>query len=289
MGESLQTPQFEGAEDRLVEREWIGLDDVSFVRNRRTILDQIKWSVSPGEHWVVMGANGSGKTTLLQLMAGYLWPTRGNITVLGAKFGSTDLRELRKRIGWVGSFLQVQIPPSQRPLDFIVSGKFASIGIFEKPEDEDYRQAREIACRLRCEKILESTYGVLSQGEKQRLLIARALIHNPELLILDEPCAGLDLAAREQLLQILQDLGNSANTPTLIYVTHHLEEIVSIFTHVLLLKDGKILSKGGKQHILRSSLLRETFGISMEVVEEGDRFWAHIRPDTMAKYRYHDA
>lgn len=267
-----------------MEKDWIRLEDVSFVRNRRIILHQIEWSVSNGDHWVVMGANGSGKTTLLQLLAGYLWPTQGNITVLGARFGHTDLRELRKKIGWVGSFLQVQVPPSQRPLDFIVSGKFASIGIFEKPEKEDYRQAHEVACQLRCEKILESPYGVLSQGEKQRLLIARALIHDPELLILDEPCAGLDLVAREQLLQILQDLGNSPNTPTLIYVTHHLEEIVSIFTHTLLLKDGKILSQGRKQDILRSSLLREAFGISMDVVKEGDRYWAHIQPGAISKF-----
>lgn len=259
---------------------WIKLEDVSFVRNRRIILEQIKWSVNPGEHWVVLGANGSGKTTLLQLLAGYLWPTRGRITVLGQKFGHTDLRELRKKIGWVGSFLQVQIPPAQSPLDFIVSGKFASIGIFEKPEEEDYRQAHEVASRLRCERILQSPYGVLSQGEKQRLLIARALIHNPELVILDEPCAGLDIVAREQLLQILEELGRSPNAPTLIYVTHHLEEIVSAFNHALLLKDGRIQALGRKEHIISSALLSESFGIPLEVVTNGSRYWAQISETT---------
>ncbi|MCK8602573.1 ABC transporter ATP-binding protein [Desulfoferrobacter suflitae] len=266
-----------------MENDWIRLDKVSLVRNRKTILEAIQWSVSPGDHWVVMGANGSGKTTLLQLLAGYLWPTRGNITVLGERFGHTDLRTLRKKIGWVGSFLQIQVPPSERPVDFIVSGKFASIGIFEQPAEDDYRHAYQVACRLRVDKILQSPYGVLSQGEKQRLLIARALMHNPQLVILDEPCAGLDLAAREQLLQILQDLGSSANSPTLIYVTHHLEEIVPIFTHTLLLKDGKILAQGTNEDILRSSLLQEAFGLAMEVVKDKGRYWAHIQADAVAK------
>jgi len=259
-----------------VDADWIKLEDVSFVRNRRVILEQIKWSVNPGDHWVVLGANGSGKTTLLQLLAGYLWPTLGSITVLGKEFGHTDLRELRKKIGWVGSFLQAQVPSSQLPLDFIVSGKFASIGIFEKPQEEDYRQARELASRLRCDKILQSPYGVLSQGEKQRLLIARALVHNPELVILDEPCAGLDIVAREQLLYILEGLGRSSSSPTLIYVTHHLEEIVPAFNHALLLKDGRVHALGEKEGILRSSLLSETFGIPLEVVRNGNRYWTHI-------------
>lgn len=256
--------------------DWIRLKDVSFVRSRKLILDRIDWRISPHEHWTVLGANGSGKTTLLQLLAGYLWPTQGTITVLGQKFGQVDLRELRKKIGWVGSFLQVQIPPSQRPLDFIVSGKFASIGIFEQPEAEDYRQAREVASRLRCDKILQSAYGVLSQGEKQRLLIARALIAEPELLILDEPCAGLDVAAREQLLQILEKLGKAASAPTLIYVTHHLEEIIPVFTHAILLKDGRVLARARKEDVLQAHLLSEAFGIQLAVVKAADRYWTHL-------------
>lgn len=259
-----------------METDWIRLEGVSFVRNRRSILEQIEWTVSPGNHWVVLGANGSGKTTLLQLLAGYLWPTEGKITVLGERFGHTDLRELRKKIGWVGSFLQIQIPPAQKPLDFIVSGKFASIGIFENPGEEDYLQAREVASRLKCDKILDSTYGVLSQGEKQRLLIARALIHNPELVILDEPCSGLDIVAREQLLEILEELATSPNSPTLIYVTHHLDEIVPAFDHALLLKDGTILAQGSKEAMLRSPLLSEAFNIPLEVFRNGSRYWAQI-------------
>ena len=255
---------------------WIHLQDVSFIRSRRLILDGINWTVQPRDHWVVLGANGSGKTTLLQLLAGYLWPSRGRITVLGEEFGRVDLRQLRKRIGWVGSFLQTQIPPNQKPLDLIVSGKFASIGIYDTPEEEDYEKARELAQRLKCTEILDSPYAVLSQGEKQRLLIARALIHRPRLLILDEPCAALDLVAREQLLSILESLGRGPDAPTMVFVTHHLEEIMPVFSHVFLLKEGRCLAQGRKEDLLRSDLLSRAFGISFEVMEEECRFWTRV-------------
>lgn len=255
------------------DRSRICLKNVSFVRRNRLILDGMDWTVPSHTHWVVLGANGSGKTTLLQLLAGYLWPTRGQITVLGHPFGHVDLRELRKKIGWVGSFLQAQIPSSQRPLDLIISGKYASIGVFETPREDDYHTAHELAERLGCRKVLDLPYGVLSQGEKQRLLIARALIHRPQLLILDEPCAGLDLVAREQLLHTLDELGGMPDAPNLILVTHHLEEITPIFTHVLLLKEGRCLARGRKENILKADLLTEAFGIPLEVSGDGRRYW----------------
>jgi iron complex transport system ATP-binding protein len=253
---------------------WTRLKEVSFIRRQRLILDRINWDIAPGSHWTVLGANGSGKTTLLQLLAGYLWPSRGQITVLGEPFGGTDLRELRKRIGWVGSFLQSQIPSGQRPLDLIVSGKYASIGIFEKPGQSDYKKAEELAGRFGCSHLLKMPYGVLSQGEKQRLLIARALIHQPQLLILDEPCPGLDLVAREKLLQGLEALSRTPNAPTMIFVTHHLEEIMPSWTHVLLLKQGKCLAQGLKQEILSPEPLSEAFEIPIQVATDGRRYWA---------------
>ncbi|NSW87693.1 MAG: ABC transporter ATP-binding protein [Syntrophobacteraceae bacterium] len=252
------------------------MEDVSFVRSRRMILDQINWNVSAGDHWVVLGANGSGKTTLLQMLAGYLWPTRGRVTVLGERFGQVDLRLLRKRIGWVGSFLEAQIPSTQRPLDLIVSGKFASIGIFEVPEEQDYRQACDLAAQLRCDHVLDSPYGVLSQGEKQRLLIARALIHRPRLLILDEPCAGLDLVSRELLLHTIEDLAHSEDPPTMVLVTHHLEEIMPAFGRVFMLKNGRCLAQGRKEEVLKSGMMEEAFGIPVHVVEEGGRYWSRV-------------
>jgi len=261
----------------VVDEKWICLEDVSFVRRRWLILDRISWNIRPGNNWVVLGANGSGKTTLLQLLAGYLWPTEGSVTVLGEAFGHIDLRELRKKIGWVGSFLEAQIPPAMRPLDLIVSGKYASIGIFDNPKDGDYEQALALASQLKCGGILDLPYGVLSHGEKQRLLIARAVIHQPQLLILDEPCSGLDLVAREQLLETLEHLGQTPGGPTLILVTHHLQEIMPTFTHAFLLKEGRCLSQGKKEEILSSELLTEAFGISVKVTQEENRYWSQIR------------
>lgn len=259
---------------------WISLESVCLVRNRRPILQDIDWTIERGTHWVVLGPNGSGKTTLLQLLAGYLWPTRGAITVLGEKFGHCDLRELRKRIGWVGSFLEAKIPPAQKPLDLIVSGKTASIGIFDIPTDEDYRKARTVACRMGCEEVLDSTYGVLSQGEKQRLLIARALVHDPQLLVLDEPCAGLDIVARERLLQTLESLATGSNPPTMLFVTHHVEEITPSVSHAFLLKGGRCVAQGKKSNVLRSDCMSEAFGIGLQVVGTNGRYF--LRPASSA-------
>jgi iron complex transport system ATP-binding protein len=259
-----------------MENSWIGIENIRFVRNRRLILEDITWRIEPGEHWVVLGANGSGKTTLLQILAGYLWPSSGDVTVLGERFGEVDLRTLRKKIGWVGSFLQAQVPPSQKPLEFIVSGKYASLGIFDKPEALDFQEAADLAASLHCENILDLPYAVLSQGEKQRLLIARALINKPRLLILDEPCGGLDLVSREKLLGTLEDLGRTPGGPSMVLVTHYLEEIMPVFSHVLLLKSGRCAAKGAKEQILKSDLLTDAFGIRIEAGHENGRYWSRI-------------
>ena len=261
-----------------MENSWISFKNVRFVRNRRLILDDISWDIRPGEHWVVLGANGSGKTTLLQILAGYLWPTSGDVTVLGEHFGEVDLRALRRKIGWVGSFLQAQVPPSQSPLEFIVSGKYASLGIFDKPEAEDFEEAARLAERLGCGKILDLPYAVLSHGEKQRLLIARALIHKPRLLILDEPCGGLDLVSREQLLSTLESLGRMSDGPAMILVTHYLEEIMPVFSHVFLLKSGCCAARGKKDQILKRELLSQAFGIRIEAGAENGRYWSRVLP-----------
>lgn len=252
---------------------WIAaLQQVHFVRSRRAILTGITWRLQKGEHWVVLGANGSGKTTLLLLLAGYLWPTQGSVTVLGQRFGTVDLREVRKKIGWVGSFLQEHVPAHQKPLDLIVGGKFASIGVYEKPSLQDTRKAEELAEILGCAAVVHNPYGVLSQGEKQRVLIARALMANPKLLILDEPCSGLDLVAREQLLETLDRLGRDAQGPTLVLVTHHLEEIMPVFSHVLVLRQGRCVASGLKEQVLTAPVLSSAFGIPIEVEAHGGRY-----------------
>ncbi|NTV43594.1 MAG: ABC transporter ATP-binding protein [Syntrophobacteraceae bacterium] len=264
--------------EALLTDTWICLKSVSFVRNRRPILQDIDWTVERGTHWVILGPNGSGKTTLLQLLAGYLWPTRGEIILLGERFGNTDLRELRKKIGWVGSFLEAHIPPAQKPLDLIISGKTASIGIFDKPTREDYEKAGHIARQMGCEGILDSPYGVLSQGEKQRLLIGRALIHDPQLLVLDEPCAGLDIVARERLLQTLESLAAGPKPPTMVLVTHHVEEITPSVSHAFLMIGGRCVAQGKKRDVLRSACMSEAFGIGIEVVGGNGRFFLKLTP-----------
>lgn len=255
---------------------WIALEGVYFVRSRQPILTDITWRLNPGDHWVVLGANGSGKTTLLLLLAGYLWPTQGSLTVIGHRFGTVDLRELRRHIGWVGSFLQEQVPPHQKPLDLIVGGKFASIGVFEKPTPQDYQHAEMLAETLGCASVLKKPYGVLSQGEKQRILIARALMAEPQLLILDEPCSGLDLVAREQLLETLDRMGRTPKGPTLILVTHHLEEITPVFSHVFVLKQGRCAASGPKDDVLTAPVLTSAFGVPMEVHAHNGRYWARM-------------
>ncbi|MGC8491670.1 MAG: ABC transporter ATP-binding protein [Syntrophobacteraceae bacterium] len=242
------------------------------------ILDDISWQIRPGENWVVLGSNGSGKTTLLQILAGYLWPTSGEVTVLGERFGEVDLRVLRRKIGWVGSFLQAQVPPSQKPLEFIVSGKYATLGIFDTPSPSDFEEAAALAEKLHCQKILDLPYAVLSQGEKQRLLIARALISKPGLLILDEPCSGLDLVSREQLLSTLESLGRDPEGPSMILVTHYLEEIMPAFGHVFLLKSGRCTAQGEKPAILNPDLLTDAFGIPIDAGRENGRFWCRVAP-----------
>lgn len=259
-----------------MENSYISIKNVRFVRNKRLILDDISWEIRPGEHWVVLGANGSGKTTLLQILAGWLWPTSGDVTVLGERFGEVDLRALRRKIGWVGSFLQAQVPPSQMPLEFIVSGKYASLGIFDKPEAQDFEEAARLAAKLECDNILDLPYAVLSHGEKQRLLIARALVHKPRLLILDEPCGGLDLVSRERLLATLDGFGREPGGPSMILVTHYLEEIMPAFSHVLLLKSGRCAARGEKDPILRRDLLTHAFGISIEAGRENGRYWSRV-------------
>src|SRR5690625_3314554 len=184
----------------------ITMEDVSWRRDRKTILKQVNWKVINGQHWAILGLNGSGKTTLLNMLNGYIWPTTGSISVLGQLFGKTDIRELRKSIGWVSSSLEARIRSMQMTQDMVVSGKYASIGLYEDPTEADYEKASQLMEDLGCIHLLDRTYETCSQGEKQKVLIARALMAQPKLLILDEPTNGLDFIAREDLLNTIQQL-----------------------------------------------------------------------------------
>ncbi len=241
-------------------------------RGRTTILDDISWRVERGQHWVILGANGSGKTSLLSALTGYLMPTAGEIFVLGERYGQSDWRELRKHIGLVSSSVRQMMHDEEPALETVISGKYAMIDFWGKASHGDRVEARRILQLIECAHIAERQWLVLSQGERQRILIGRALMAKPRLLILDEPCAGLDPAAREHFLQFLQRIGHSKDAPTLVLVTHHVEEIMPVFSHVLMLKDGCLLASGTKAATLNGRNLSSAFGERMKLRMEKSRY-----------------
>lgn len=253
--------------------EIIDMRNVSWKRQKKTILSQVNWKVTRGQHWAVLGLNGSGKTTLLNIINGYIWPSTGEVRVLEKQFGKTDLRELRKSIGWVSSSLQERIKETDITENIVVSGKYASIGLYEHPAEADFHKASEIMKKLGCTNLTGRRYQTCSQGEKQKILIARGLMSSPELLILDEPCSGLDFIAREDLLTAINDLANQEDAPTIIFVTHHIEEILPIFTHSLLLRDGTVFNKGESETVLTSSGLSNFFKKAVKIKWQKERPW----------------
>lgn len=252
--------------------------NVSLIRDSKYILKNLHWSVAPGEHWAILGLNGSGKTTLLNMVNGYIFPTKGEMEVLGHKFGEYDLRELRKSIGWVSTALQEKLYPKEMALDIVISGKYAAIGLFQEPTKKDQELANHLLDLLDCKHIANRPYHTLSQGEKQKILIARGLMAAPRLLILDEPCTGLDIFAKEQLLSVIERLSQEKDAPTLIYVTHRTEEILPIFNRALLLRKGEIHSSGKRETVLTKENLRDFFQAPVLLETLKDRVW--LRPAT---------
>lgn len=224
-----------------------------------------------GEHWVILGANGSGKTSLLAALTGYLMPTAGEISALGQRYGETDWRELRTRIGLVSSSLRQMMNEAEPALLTVAGGKFAMIDFWGEPNRADRRQARSLLQLVEAGHLADREWGVLSQGERQRVLIARALMSRPRLLILDEPCAGLDPAAREHFVQFVDALARRADSPALVLVTHHVEEITPVFTHALLLAEGKVAAGGPRKRVLTSANLSAVFDCSVRLVRRQDR------------------
>ncbi|SET90975.1 ABC transporter ATP-binding protein [Paenibacillus sp. NFR01] len=251
----------------------IDLHQVTWTRGANTLLSNVDWQVRPGEHWALLGLNGSGKTTLLNMITGYLWPTSGSISVLGHRFGDVDLRELRKSIGWVSSSLQEKLYGTDRTQYVIISGKHATIGLYDDFSEEDTSLARELMRQLGCLHLWDREYRTCSQGEKQKLLIARALMANPRILILDEPCNGLDLFSRERLLESIRELALSKESPTLIYVTHHTEEILPVFSHTLLLRRGEVVQSGESADLLTTDVLSSFFEAEVVVDKHGERVY----------------
>ncbi|AXI10283.1 ATP-binding cassette domain-containing protein [Oceanobacillus sp. 143] len=254
----------------------IDIQNVDWRRDGNVILSEINWQVNRREHWAVLGLNGSGKTTLLNIINGYIWPTSGKVSVLDQHFGKTDIRELRKSIGWVSSSLQEKINGMEYGENVVVSGKYASIGLYEQPAADDYQRARELMEQLGCSHLANRKYQTCSQGEKQKILIARGLMASPDLLILDEPTNGLDFISREGLLAAIQQLAAQEDAPTIIFVTHHIEEILPIFNHTLLLRHGTVFNQGKTKDVLTSESLSHFFDIPLEVSWRKNRAWMTI-------------
>jgi iron complex transport system ATP-binding protein len=245
---------------------------VGIRRGGTRILHGVSWRVEAGQHWAILGANGSGKTSLLSALTGYFMPTSGEITVLGRRFGESDWRELRKHIGLVSSSIRQLMADSEPALESVISGRHAMIDFWGRATRADRVRARRLLRETECLYLADRPWLYLSQGERQRVLIARALMAEPRLLILDEPCAGLDPAAREHFLQFLQRLGRRRGAPTLILVTHHVEEIMPVFSHVLMLKAGRVLAAGKKTAVLNARHLSAAFGCPIKLNQRARRY-----------------
>jgi iron complex transport system ATP-binding protein len=256
----------------------IEISNLKIQRGGVTILDGVNWRVEQGQHWAILGANGSGKTSLLSALTGYLMPTTGEMVLLGKKYGRADWRELRKEIGIVSSSVRQKMADDEPALETVVSGKFAMIDFWGRLARADKTRALRILRQIECAHLAQRSWRVLSQGERQRILIGRALMARPRMLILDEPCAGLDPAAREHFLQFLQRLGQSRHAPTLVLVTHHVEEIMPVFSRALVLKGGKVLASGKKSEAVTAKNLSHAFGTKLTLHVKGGRFVMKVLP-----------
>jgi iron complex transport system ATP-binding protein len=243
----------------------LAISELSILRGRIRLLDSLRWEVQRGEHWVILGPNGSGKTSLLSALTGYLSPTEGSIAVLGQHFGESDWRALRTQIGLVSSSIRQMMPEQEPALATVISGKYAMIDFWGTAAPGDASAAMRILKKVEASHLADREWCYLSQGERQRILIGRALMARPQLLILDEPCAGLDPVAREKFLVFLQRLGSEPKGPTLVLVTHHVEEITPAFSHALLLRAGRTVAAGPKASVLNSQLLSQTFGTPVRI------------------------
>ena len=255
------------------QRPVIALSDVSLVLDGKKVLSHVDWKVMPGQNWVVIGPNGAGKTSLLSIIDGYRWPSSGTVSVLGRRFGEADLRELRPETGLVSSYLDWRIGGDEKVIDLVVSGKFGSTRMWSKVKPDDVARATSLLRELGCFEHRGKVVSELSQGERQKVAIARALMGRPRLLILDEPCEGLDIASRESFLAGLAPLLSKRGGPSFIEVTHRTEDIPPGFTHALLLREGRVTDSGKIEATLTSGKLTRCLGTQVEMTRLGDRYY----------------
>lgn len=258
--------------------EVLGLAGVSVVRGTKTLLDDVDWRVAEGERWVVLGPNGAGKSTLLQIAGARMHPTRGVAGILDEVLGAVDVFELRPRIGLASTSLANQIPGYEKVLNVVVTASYGVTGRWrEDYERDDERRAFRLLEEWGMSSFMARPFASLSEGERKRVQIARALMSDPELLLLDEPGAGLDLAGREDLVRRLSELAADPIAPSTVLVTHHLEEVPPGFTHALLLRDGGVVAQGPISEVLTEEHLSTTFGIPLAVTESNGRYTATAR------------
>jgi iron complex transport system ATP-binding protein len=250
---------------------------VTVSRGGTRVLRDLTWRVQPGEMWTILGPNGSGKTSLLSCLTGFLNPTAGRITVLGETYGESDWIGLRRRIGIVSSSLRRMVDDDETALSVIGSGLSGQINYWGRLTPAEIAAARHIARQIRCTAVLDRPWAVLSQGERQRVLIGRALVSHPALLILDEPCAGLDPLARQRFLTLIQQLATRPRGPALVFVTHHLEEIPPACTHILALRGGRALAAGTCAAVLTAPVLTKVFGTPVSVQKYGNYWEMRVR------------
>jgi iron complex transport system ATP-binding protein len=256
----------------------VHLMEVTVRRGTSVLLDAVNWNVDVDQRWVILGPNGAGKTTLLQIASAQMFPTTGRVHVLGERLGAVDVTEIRPRIGLSSASLAGRVPPNETVIDVVVSAGYGVVGRWRERYDElDFARARELLAAMGIERLADRLYGTLSEGERKRALAARALMTDPELLLLDEPAAGLDLAGREDLLGRLSVLAVDPSAPTTVLVTHHVEEIPAEFSHVLLMRGGKVIGAGPMAETLTEQALSETFGMNLTLEARAGRYFAFAR------------
>lgn len=252
----------------------VSLDQLYFRREERTILSDVSLQMNKGEHWVILGKNGSGKSTLLEMINGYLFPSSGQVNVLGHLYGTVDVREVRRKIGYISQNLIEKLTLRDPVWEVVASGLFGYLRLYERTPDEVKEKAYAMLKQVRMESFAEQPFGLLSQGERKKVLLARVLMSEPAILIMDEPCAGLDLYERENFLSTLEVFRK--NNVQLIYVTHHIEEIVPLFTHVVLIDEGKVVAAGHKHDVLTSDLIKDAYQVDVSIDWHHDRPWIKV-------------
>ena len=252
------------------------LTGVGVVRDRRALLADVNWTVEPGQRWVVLGPNGAGKSTLLRVAALYLHPTRGTVEVLGRRLGRVDVRRMRHQVGYASAMLSDRIRPTISALDAVMTARHGALEPWwHSYDDADRQRAADLLERMGCGHLGTQQFGLLSSGERQRVQIARTLMTEPGLVLLDEPTAALDLAGREELVRTLDALSADPTTPPTVLVTHHVEEIPAGFDQVLLLRQGRVVAAGPIEKVLTNRHLSDCFDMALELEHHRGRWWAH--------------